>query len=58
VRASAAALYQLSLSWVMRLPLFMQPESLIPAEMVTGGRGQSSKLPVIRVRIEPVLLCQ
>ena len=46
------------MSCVICVPLLMQPKSVMPAELVLVGRGQSSKLPVIRVLIEPVLLCQ
>src|SRR6202012_3888046 len=51
-------LYGDDLSWVMRVPLLMQPNSVIPAELALGGRGQSSNWPVMRVFIELVLLCQ
>src|ERR1700761_2643601 len=51
-------LYGDDLSWVMRVPLLMQPKSLIPAALVLGGRVHSSNWPVMRVFMELVLLCQ
>ena len=46
------------MSSVIRVPLLMQPKSVMPALLMAVGKGQSSKVPVMRVRIEPVLLCQ